>query len=341
MIENQEERMFQSDIKNVAVLVYGQYRVADTLIQYIKDFYSTEYNVNVDFFVSVKSGNSYQNNKQYREKHGDGKHIEELDVDNVTRKIRAFLNPIDMNVIYTEDDDNIVKGCNNARLFTGFIDAIRMKQLHETRHDFHYDMVFCQRLDVYVWPDYLLDATINWYNTVTVHEFVTAFTSTKKAFMFISYLNTTVFNYSFYSMAQDLLIWGSSLAFDLMMFESLKIPNNDTIDDTINNPLRPAYKPWNSLLCGHDSFADIIKRTGIQHSLTLPHYGRDPHSDVPRIFPKNLIHHHQPFTPHWAVHQVTFSVVRPEAAEVIKTEIVNLHDFSTYRRISGMWNDLE
>lgn len=328
------KRMFENNIKNIAVLVYGQYRTGDLTLPYIKKFYENKYNVNVDFFVSLKSGTSYANNSMYIEKHNNRYHIEPSNDGANVNTINKILNPVSLNVISSDDEPPEFHGRSNlSRVVTGFVDVVRLKQIHENQNNFKYDMVFLQRFDVFMHSPALVDATINWYNDVSINEFCRTFMTPKKSFMFVENIPTVDFGYTFNVTVQDLVMWGSSLAFDLMMFEALAVPKPDSPADILDLNIRSSYNPINNNICGHVGYANFMKSASVCQSLTLPKFTTTDHPRL--VSPSNIERHKTVSSP---LNGIRYTVVRPSVLDTLGKDI-DLTDAATFNKVFKIWGD--
>lgn len=222
-------KKYASSVK-IAVLFYGQYRTGDVLLPRFKEMIDlVKDRANVDVFVALKSGNSYLNNKIYRDDPAtDDRQIDSEIDETVIKNIKTYLNPVTISIMDGgKDIAKLVEGGRAAvgRILTGLINAILLKQLHERDEGITYDVVIPIRFDIVVKHLNLFNCIFNWYNNVTNGEYQSIFKSYNPAHFFVPVGSTEPYAMHHSTMcmpiANDIIFWGSGMAFDLLAAHAL------------------------------------------------------------------------------------------------------------------------
>jgi hypothetical protein len=218
------QRSFYNDDNNkrMAVCLYGQYRIGDYLLPWIKHVYDlSEFNIHVDFFVSIKEFNSYNPYTRFDIK--DINDLYEFDVEDAKRSIYNILpNVRKFNIIPRDMDYIAIQG--NTPVSTGIFDSIMLKQEYELENNIEYDFVFMQRFDSQFLRLDLPKRIVEFLNTLTLVDYRAITTSTNFNFIMATiFIPKTQELESPFRQIQDLVMCGTSTAWDNVAAE---LPNS-------------------------------------------------------------------------------------------------------------------
>ena len=268
---NKTDLKFPNGCKRIAVCFYGQYRTGDYLMPYFKEFYSSEIypEVQFDFFCSTKATRSYPNspNEQL-----NNTHLEENihSAEELTHKLEnCILNPVAVNVMSQEYDEETVGENGWSKLFHGMADSLRMKAIYEVENDFEYDLVFIARYDILIHPVNMITNIITWYNTCNANNFYTAFSGEKMDRFFVSYTLTYETSIVHRTVAgiQDLFTWCSSSASNLIMNECWRMLQQKAHK---NSNVIQFHDASPDLMDGHGGLGEMVRRSNIGYSHGYP-----------------------------------------------------------------------
>ena len=256
---------FPQGCKRIAVCMYGQYRTGDYLLPYYKEFFKNNYNVEVDFFCSVKLTRSYMNSDV--ELNNKTANIDTVwDKDTLHSKLENnILTPKSVNVISPEQEVLLERP---GQLFHGIADSIKLKLTYEIKNNFIYDLVFICRYDVLTHPMKLIDYIIPWYNELTIDDYSKIFPGNRLSnFLVGDYRTNGEGVIDSYTGINDLFIWGSSQTADLIMFEIMRLLQQCMNKD--NNTIT-AHDMISDLLDGHNGLSIMLRRSNIGFSRIKP-----------------------------------------------------------------------
>jgi hypothetical protein len=220
-ISQKLQRSFYNDNNNkrMAVCLYGQYRIGDYLLSWIKHVYDlSKFDIHVDFFVSIKEFNSYNPYTRHDIKSVDDLYefnSEEarLGIYNILPNVRKF------NIIPRDIDYNAMH--SNTPVSSGIFDSLMLKQEYELENDIEYDFVFMQRFDCQFMPFDLPNLIVEFLNGLTLHDYMKITTSTNFNFIMANLIPPTTLDPPFRQI-QDLFMFGTNSAWDNVAAE---IPN--------------------------------------------------------------------------------------------------------------------
>jgi|TARA_B100001105_G_scaffold255405_1_gene254651 hypothetical protein len=256
---------FPQGCKRIAVCMYGQYRTGDYLLPYYKEFFKNNYNVEVDFFCSVKLTRSYMNSDV--ELNNKTANIDTVwNKDTLHSKLENnILKPKSVNVILPEQEVLLER---YGQLFHGLADSIKLKLTYEIENNFIYDLVFICRYDVLTHPMDLIDYIIPWYNELTIEDYSKIFPGNKLSnFLVGDYRTSGGGVIDSYTGINDLFIWGSSQTADLIMFEIMRLLQQCMNKD--NNTIT-AHDMISDQLDGHNGLSIMLRRSNIGFSRIKP-----------------------------------------------------------------------
>lgn len=260
---------FPNGCKKIAVCLYGQYRVGDYMMPYLKEFFKTSHHdVTIDFFCTSKISRSYFNSP-----HEQNNNTDQL---STVFEMSALKTHIENTVLKPKavsiiDNDEDVKASGYqtwGRLFNSVAEVLKLKSIYELENDIEYDLVFLCRYDVLVHPMYLLDHIINWYNRCTEADYLVTFAGNMLTNFLVSnilYGNRNI--QATFSGIQDLFVWGSNTAFNQVMNDSYRLIRNKI---NKSNEVITIHDPLSDTSDGHNGLAAMIRRNRIGFPVNQP-----------------------------------------------------------------------
>ena len=248
-----------SDIKNIAVCLYGRFGTGEYCAPSILEFFETTHDVNVDFFCATKDYDNYYN--ALYENTPDN--MKRLDISDLTTKLSVY-NPKDT-IIATMEEDKERRGFHpqsNAHLFSQIGDAIMLKSKYEVNNDIQYDVVFVTRYDILITHSQTyLDQYISWHNKEFDNKKQQIFGTISQSWMCASPMYNSIGHFTevFKSSYQDMFFFGSSLAMDLVAANTLLL----TEDQHYKTNKKTHIYPDINRRDGHEGLGYIFRKSNI------------------------------------------------------------------------------
>ena len=245
-----------SDIKNIAVCLYGRFGTGEYCAPSILEFFKNTLGVNVDFFCATKDYDNYYcthyNNRTRNE-------IDKIDTAYLTDMLAVY-NPKDTVIVnYETDLGRRVDDCNTGPMFSQICESIMLKSNYEASNDMQYDVVFVTRYDILFDPNLsnYLDQYIMWHNKEFINKQYDIFRNTGDSWMFTTpvELLTPKMKVAY----QDMLLVGSSMTMDLIASNSLLLTN----DQHYNTNKKIHIYPESNNRGGHESIGFIARQSNI------------------------------------------------------------------------------
>jgi hypothetical protein len=271
---------FFKPVKNIAVLLYGQWRNGDVLVDYIHDFYykHLDESINVDFFVCIKAYDQIQNSAHYTKIYnGQVINYDQDKIRHIENQINKF-NTKKYKILTYEEDKHNIKTIF-SRFYTALIQAQLMKKTYELENNIVYDLCFIQRPDVLVHPNDLIAHYVGFHNDLTFGSAMNLFR--QGGFPGYYAIMETIRPWSFdgFSCQQDLFFGGTSIAMDLLIQNLYIYPTTENWPPDNNLVTYPArLHSVSHLSLAHSLQKSKIPVTGI---LGAPVY--DPGSEKKSI----------------------------------------------------------
>jgi len=256
-----------SDIKNIAVCLYGRFGTGEYCSPSLLEFFKTTHNVNVDFFCATKDYDNYYT-AHYESTPDD---IKRLDINDLTTKLSVY-NPTDT-IISTFEEDERRRGhhpLSNGHMSSQISDSIMLKSKYEVNNDMQYDIVFVTRYDILIKhglhnvDDLYLDHYITWHNNEFINKKYELFSNDSEAWMFASMMggNPGGLSEVFRSIYQDMLFFGSSMSMDLIAANALMITSDQQPVTNKKTHIYPDIYRRN----GHEGLGYIFRKSNISVS---------------------------------------------------------------------------
>jgi len=300
-----------SDIKNIAVCLYGRFGTGEYCAPSILEFFKNTLGVNVDFFCATKDYNSYGNTKCVVDSHLPTK----IDTTDLINKLKVY-KPEDT-IIITAEQDAARRGEHpqtNGHTLSQIAESIMLKSNYEATHNMHYDTVFVVRYDVLINTHGIayMDQYIKWYrnefNDETKQEI---FGYTSECWIFnnpVNLLNKDILKRTW----QDILFFGSSLAMDLVAANALLL----TEDQHYTTNAKAHIYPDISRRGGHEALGFIFRKSNISVA-HYPNFTADGTIDTNNFSWHGYGNHH---------HQLQFTPVREYGVMIFpSTSIESFH----------------
>lgn len=288
---------FYRPVKNIAVLLYGQWRVGDFLLDYIKEFYKDRVDVNIDIFAGIKTSSGYNHSKSITETVKD--YYTQEHVEHQLSKLDAT-----KYTIIDEDKDAIHTQLKYSRLYTGLFEAHDLKCIHEIQNSIEYDLVFFQRSDMVIHPINYIDYVVNWYNAVTYNTLFNQFITNFFYGGFICAENIPSYKFGPGSpQIQDSFLWGTNMAIDMMISNLYDFPTDYDFEKKrtydLTNPRQN--------ICAHNGFAYAINQA------SLPVTGSFGFSLDSRTSDEKMLAFHDDASQYEKIkeHQFSMALIRP------------------------------
>lgn len=144
---------FNLPISNVAVCIIGCWRTGDVLIDYIRDFFLVNPNINVHFYLYLKSFDTMT---------GDENSVPDHDPEALEKRIKRSLGNhlIDLRIItHSEPLSSIY-----LPVFSNITEVVHMKSMEEKRRGIVYDLVWIMRPDLIMYPSNYFEKFLKYFN---------------------------------------------------------------------------------------------------------------------------------------------------------------------------------
>lgn len=229
--------LYPKGVKRVAVCLYGLYRTGDYVLPYLKDHFASE-SIQVDFFCSSRTFEEYRTT-------GEKVDLVNQERNTLLNKL-SMLNPCAVEIL---DSDTVKLHSWGGRTEKSMADAIMLKQNHEAQNNFNYDVVVLSRYDVVPNPrSHYRGDNGTWLNRIVDRVNKLTYGQPQDRDPIANSCNNWMVTHTqawglthspFSDSAHDYMLWGSSIAMDLMAAEYLKMihsvhPNKNRLDKVLS-----------------------------------------------------------------------------------------------------------
>ena len=205
--------------KKIAVCIYGQHRLGDHLLPFLRDAYDfSDHGYDTEFFCSIKEYLEFNEwtrpdttvNEDYR-----------MSNDEIEEQLNKYFHIKDINFI-SKDTDELLTHSHTA-MTLGMADAILLKNKYESEYNLVYDLVFYQRTDSMFNDINIPRHVIKWFDQATLCDVATLQCSNNPKFWIADHLDHRKFMSDNtkppYTGIQDLFMVSNSLAADAFAYE--------------------------------------------------------------------------------------------------------------------------